>query len=498
MEATFWALVPPILAIIISLIAKEVNLSLVIGIVMGCGLYCSFNPFTTATTMFDIMSSKVYGNMGVLFFIILLGMIVHLMNMSGATHEYAKWASRRLKTRKQSLLATMALGIIIFVDDYFNCLTVGTVMRPITDKNKISREKLAYIIDSTAAPICIIAPISSWAAAVSSSLPDGSSIDGFQLFMKTIFCNYYSWLSFGMILFTVILSVDFGKMREYEKKALAGELEVAEDIIPDSNRHGKVADLLLPVIALIALSIVSMLYTGGFFDGGMSIGDAFANCDAILGLAMGAAYTVIFVALLYLPRKIVTPKEFLDGLVQGFINMVPATLILTFAWTLSGICGGDYLNAGGFVADVVNKYSISLNLMPAIFFVIALLLAFSTGTSWGTFAILLPITVSVFGDQLLPLTAITTAAVLGGSVCGDHISPISDTTILSSTGAGCSHINHVSTQMQYGLVVAAISVMSYIVGGITESAMAGFVTGFAALIVFVVGIKVYYNRKAVD
>lgn len=240
-----------------------------------------------------------------------------------------------------------------------------------------------------------------------------------------------------------------------------------------------------------------MLYTGGFFDGEMSIGDAFANCDAILGLAMGAAYTVIFVALLYLPRKIVTPKEFLDGLVQGFINMVPATLILTFAWTLSGICGGDYLNAGGFVADVVNKYSISLNLMPAIFFVIASLLAFSTGTSWGTFAILLPITVSVFDDQLLPLTAITTAAVLGGSVCGDHISPISDTTILSSTGAGCSHINHVSTQMQYGLVVAAMSVVSYLVGGFTESTAAGFVTGFAVLIVFVLGAKKFYSAKEV-
>lgn len=495
MEATFWALVPPILAIIISLITKEVNLSLIIGIVVGSGLYCGFNPFTTTTTMFDIMSSKVYGNMGVLFFIVLLGMIVHLMNMSGATREYAKWASRKLKTRKQSLLATMALGIIIFVDDYFNCLTVGTVMRPITDKNRISREKLAYIIDSTVAPICIIAPISSWAAAVSSSLPDGSAIDGFQLFMKTIFCNYYSWLSLGMILLTILMSVDFGKMRECERKAINGELEVSDESAVNTDRHGKVIDLLLPVIALIVLSIVSMLYTGGFFNGGISIGDAFANCDAILGLAMGAAFSIVFLALLYLPRKIVTPKEFVDGLVQGFINMVPATLILTFAWTLSGICGGDYLNAGGFVASMVEKYSISLNLMPAIFFVIALLLAFSTGTSWGTFAILLPITVSVFGDQLLPLTAITTAAVLGGSVCGDHISPISDTTILSSTGAGCSHINHVSTQMQYGLVVAVISVISYLVSGLTESAVAGFITGIVGLVAFVVVIAQYYKRK---
>lgn len=497
MNATFWALVPPILAIIISLITKEVNLSLLIGIIIGCGLFCGFNPFSTATTMFDIMSSKVYGNMGVLFFIILLGMIVHLMNMSGATHEYAKWASRRLKTRKQSLLATMALGIIIFVDDYFNCLTVGTVMRPITDKNKISREKLAYIIDSTAAPICIIAPISSWAAAVSSSLPDGSSIDGFQLFMKTIFCNYYSWLSLGMILLTVILSVDFGKMREYERKALKGKLEFPDEAETSIGHHGKVIDLILPVVALIVLSIISMLYTGGFFDDGVSIADAFANCDAILGLAMGAAYSVIFLALLYLPRKIVTPKEFLDGLVQGFINMVPATLILTFAWTLSGICGGDYLNAGGFVAEVVEKYSISLNLMPAIFFVIALLLAFSTGTSWGTFAILLPITISVFGNQLLPLTVITTAAVLGGSVCGDHISPISDTTILSSTGAGCSHINHVATQMQYGLAVAAISVISYLISGLTENTWTGFVAGFICLLALL-GFLKNMQRKVVN
>ena len=495
MEATIWALIPPVLAIIISLITKEVNLSLVIGIIVGCGLYCNFNPFTTVTTMFEIMSTKVYGNMGVLFFIILLGMIVHLMNMSGATREYAKWASKKLKTRKQSMLATMALGIIIFVDDYFNCLTVGTVMRPITDKNRISREKLAYIIDSTAAPVCIIAPISSWAAAVSSSLPDGSSIDGFQLFMKTIFCNYYSWLSLGMILLTILFNADFGKMREFEKKAIEGELNLSAEENSDTKRNGKVVDLILPVVFLIAFSIISMLYTGGLFEGNISIGDAFANCDAILGLAMGAAYSVIFVALLYLPRKIVTPKEFLDGLVQGFINMVPATLILTFAWTLSGICGTDYLNAGGFVASVVEKYSIPLNMMPAIFFVVALLLAFSTGTSWGTFAILLPITVSVFGDQMLPLTAITTAAVLGGSVCGDHISPISDTTILSSTGAGCSHINHVATQMQYGIVVAIISVISYVISGWTEMAALGFGAGVVLLVGFIVMVKQYYKVR---
>ena len=486
MRATFWALVPPILAIVISLITKEVNLSLFVGIIVGALLYTGGNLFSTAEVTFNIMSNKVQGNMGVLIFIILLGMIVHLMNLSGATHKYAQWASKHLKTKKQTLLATMALGIIIFVDDYFNCLTVGTVMRPITDKHKISREKLAYIIDSTAAPVCIIAPISSWAAAVSSSLPDGSEIDGFSLFMKTIFCNYYSWLSLGLIFMTTLLAVDFGKMRKYEIAAMNGGKHISNDSEDASIYPGGVVDLLLPVLALIILSIVSMLYTGGLFTGeASSIGEAFANCDAITGLAMGALYTVAFLAVLYLPRKIVTPKQFLDGLVEGFKNMVPATLILVFAWTLSGVCGGDYMNAGGFVANVVEKYNVTLNMMPSIFFIVALLLAFSTGTSWGTFAILLPITASVFADQMTSLMVMTTAAVLGGSVCGDHISPISDTTILSSTGAECNHINHVESQMQYGLLVAVVSFVCYIVGGMMSNQLVPFVLGFVLLLVVV-------------
>ena len=307
MEATIWALVPPILAIIISLITKEVNISLLVGIVVGAGIYTGFNPFTLVTTTFDVMSSRVYSNLGVLYFIILLGMIVYLMNLSGATRKYAKWASKKLKTRKQTLLATMILGILIFVDDYFNCLTIGTVMRPITDRHKVSREKLAYIIDSTAAPICIIAPISSWAAAVSSSLPEGSSIDGFQLFMKTIFCNYYSWFSILLVFLTILLNVDFGKMKKYEMAAQNDTYEYPVDNAETSeNKVGEVIDLVLPVFGIIAFSIISMLYTGGFFDNGNSIADALANCDAITGLAMGAAYTLIFVAILYLPRKIVT------------------------------------------------------------------------------------------------------------------------------------------------------------------------------------------------
>lgn len=491
MNATVWALVPPALAIIISLITKEVNLSLFVGIVVGALLYTRGNLFQTAITVFDIMSNKVQGNMGVLIFIILLGMIVHLMNMSGATHRYAQWASKRLKTKKKALLATMALGILIFVDDYFNCLTVGTVMRPITDKYKVSREKLAYIIDSTAAPICIIAPISSWAAAVSSSLPDGSSIDGFQLFLKTIFCNYYSWFSLALILFTIIAAADFGKMREYEIAAMNGvDAKIETSELDITKYPGKVIDLILPVVSLIVLSITSMLYTGGLFIGeAAGIGEAFANCDAITGLAMGALYTVGVLAILYLPRRIVTSKQFLDGLVEGFKNMVPATLILVLAWTLSGICGGEYLNAGGFVGSMVEKYRVSLTLMPAIFFVVALLLAFSTGTSWGTFAILLPITATVFCDSMTDLMVMTTAAVLGGSVCGDHISPISDTTILSSTGAECSHINHVESQMQYGLLTVAISFVCYIVTGLLENQLLGLILGFVILLSFVLIIR---------
>ena len=483
MNATFWALVPPLIAIIISLITKEVNLSLFVGIAVGSLIFTGGNVFSSATTAFEIMGSKVQGNMGVLIFIIILGMIVHLMNMSGATYQYAQWASKRLKSKKQSLLATMALGIIIFVDDYFNCLTVGTVMRPITDKNRISREKLAYIIDSTAAPVCIIAPISSWAAAVSSSLPDGSSIDGFTLFIKTIVCNYYSWFSLAFILITTLLAVDFGKMKQFE---LAVQKEPIADAVFTENKEyrGKVIDLILPVVGIIAFSIVSMLYTGGYFEGGISIGEAFANCDAIMGLAMGALYTVLFLALLYLPRKIVTPKEFLDGLVEGFKNMVPAALILVLAWTLSGICGGDYLNAGGFVANIVESYHISMTFMPAIFFVVAVLLAFSTGTSWGTFAILLPITVSVFSDQMTTMMVMTTAAVLGGSVCGDHLSPISDTTILSSTGAGCDHINHVESQIQYGGVVAIVTFSSYLLAGVLRYQLVGMMVGLVGLIAF--------------
>lgn len=499
MEATFWALVPPLLAIIISLITKEVNLSLFTGILVGALLLAGGNPFKTTETIFTIMADKVQGNMGVLIFIILLGMIVYLMNLSGATGRYAQWASRRIKGRKATLLSTMLLGIVAFVDDYFNCLTVGTVMRPIADRNRISREKLAYVIDSTAAPICIIAPISSWAAAVSSYIPEGSGIDGFSLFLKTIVFNYYTWFSLALILITSLLTTDFGKMRVYERAAAAGDqkLDTAEEESQTEGR-GRVIDLILPVAALIVFSIICMLYTGGLFSGDVSgIGDAFANCDAISALAMGALFTVLLLAILYLPRKIVTPKAFLDGLVEGFKHMVPATLILVLAWTLGGICGAGYLDAGGFVSQFVSQNNISLNFVPVLFFLIALVLAFSTGTSWGTFAILIPIAVAVFQDETTPLMIMTTAAVLGGGVCGDHLSPISDTTILSSTGAGCDHIKHVETQLPYGLLVAFMTALCYLLSGVLHvNVWLTLLIGVGGLLGFVVLSRVYYAKKA--
>ncbi len=499
MQATFWALIPPLLAIVISLITKEVNLSLFAGILMGALLFTGGNLLKALETILSVMADKVQGNMGVLVFIILLGMIVYLMNLSGATRRYAQWASRRIKSRKAALFSTMLLGIVVFVDDYFNCLTVGTVMRPLTDRNRISREKLAYVIDSTAAPICIIAPISSWAAAVSSYIPDDSSINGFTLFLRAIVFNYYTWFSLALIVITTLLAADFGKMRRYERQAAAAEAvpETGGEETPESR--GRVCDLALPVLALVVFSLICMLYTGGLFSGeAAGIGEAFANCDAITGLAMGGFLTIFFLALLYLPRKIVSGKAFLGGLLEGFKYMVPATLILVLAWTLGGICGADCLDAGGFVSNFVAQNNISLNLTPAVFFLLALVLAFSTGTSWGTFAILVPIAAAVFRDEMTPLMIMATAAILGGGVCGDHLSPISDTTILSSTGADCDHLRHVESQLPYGFLAAAVSVVCYLLSGVAGlSVWLTLPAGIVLLLAFVLGTRVYYAKKQI-
>lgn len=484
---TIWTVLPPLIAIGLALWTKEVYFSLLVGIVSGALMYANFNPLGALETTFTIMGEKVGGNINIIIFLVLLGMLVALMNKSGATRAYGRWAVRSIKSKRGALAATSALGVLIFVDDYFNCLTVGTVMRPVTDAHKISRAKLAYIIDATAAPVCIIAPISSWAAAVGSSLPEGSGIDGFMLFLQTIPYNLYALLTLAMIVFMICTNFDFGSM----KRSLAKEAEVGVDAAENKdelvveNERGRIYDLLVPILVLIVLCILAMLYTGGILNG-VGIVNAFADCDASLSLAIGSFCTLIVTFLLYIPRKVITFRQFAESLVDGFKAMVPAILILTFAWTLSGVCSEDYLNLGGYVKDIVSASNMSLSLLPAIFFLIALGLAFATGTSWGTFAILIPIAMAVFGADIGTLMVVTVSAILAGAVCGDHISPISDTTILSSTGAQCNHIEHVSTQIPYAMLVAGCAFVGYIVSGLANNGWLGLLTGavllFAALL----------------
>ena len=469
--ATFWSLLPPIIAIVLALLTKEVYASLFAGILSGALIYSNFNPWGMVTNTFEVMVGKLSDgwNVGILIFLVTLGMMVALINKAGGSAAYGRWAAKRIKTRAGAIISTAVLGMLIFVDDYFNCLTVGSVMRPVTDKHNISRAKLSYIIDATAAPVCIIAPISSWAAAVSSVAPEGQ---GLTLFIQSIPYNLYALLTLFMVIALVLLKFDFGKMRLHERNAMNGDLYTT-DARPyagasdgEGNPNGTVLDLVLPIIVLIISCVLCMVYTGGFFSGTDFV-TAFADCDASMGLVLGSVLALVFTAALYLPRKIITFTEFSSALSDGFKAMVPAILILTFAWTLSGVTG--QLGATVFVAEFVRVSASSLaNFLPAIVFLIGTGLAFATGTSWGTFGVLLPIVCSVFPSGELMVIAV--AACLAGAVCGDHCSPISDTTIMASTGGQCDHINHVSTQLPYALTVAAVSFVGYILAGFIQNA----------------------------
>ena len=482
MSATIWSLLPPVIAIALALLTKEVYMSLMIGILSGAMLYSAWNPLHAVETTFGIMGEKIGGNVNILIFLVLLGILVALITKSGASKAYGEWAGRTIKSRRGALLATSFLGALIFVDDYFNCLTVGTVMRPVTDKHGITRAKLAYVIDATAAPVCIIAPISSWAAAVGSSLPEGSHVDGFSLFLQTIPFNLYALLTLCFLLYLIISDFDFGPMKKYEERVKAsGKIDAVEgDEIPIYG-NGRVYDLILPIVVLIATCISGMLYTGGILEGANII-DAFANCDSSASLVLGSFFTLIFTFLLYLPRKILTFQQFCESFIEGFRAMAPALMILTLAWTLSGICSSEYLNIGGYVKTLVEGGTGVLAFMPAVFFLVALGLAFATGTSWGTFGILIPIAFAIFGDMATNMLVLTVAASLSGAVCGDHVSPISDTTILASAGGQCRHIDHVSTQMPYALMVAACCFVGYIVAGLTGNGWLGLATGFILLV----------------
>ncbi len=504
MEATIWALLPPIIAIVLALITKEVYISLMIGIIAGALLLTGItSPIEALNVTFDAMSAKIGGNVDILVFLVLLGIIVALISKSGASRSYGEWASQKIKSRRGALLSTSGLGALIFVDDYFNCLTVGTVMRPVTDRHKISRAKLAYIIDATAAPICIIAPISSWAAAVSSSLPEGTDVNGFQLFMDTIPFNLYALFTILFMLFLVITNMDFFSMKKVEAKGDNKAVELEHDEIKVVG-SGKVLDLVLPILVLIVSCIGFMLYTGGFTLKGVNnagsffqhISDGFANCSSSRSLVLGSFITILFILVLYLVRRIINFKQFCESFTEGFKAMVPAILILCLAWTLSAICDGDHLNLRGFVEANIAAVDQVKVLVPAIFFLISLGLAFSTGTSWGTFAILIPVAVTIYNPAAeYGMLVVAVAAVLAGAVCGDHVSPISDTTILASAGAQCNHIEHVSTQLPYALSVAGCCLIGFLFAGIFKSGALGLLFGFVALIAMMLCFYFVYHNK---
>ena len=474
MYATFWALIPPVVAIVLALITKEVYSSLFVGILVG-GLF--YSGFSFEGTIVHIFEDGIIGvlsdsyNVGILVFLIILGAIVCLMNKAGGSAAFGRWASDHIKTRTGAQLATVALGVLIFIDDYFNCLTVGSVMRPVTDKHNISRAKLAYLIDATAAPICIIAPISSWAAAVTGFV-EGE--DGLSLFISAIPYNFYALLTIVMMITIAVLNIDFGSMKIHEDNAKKGDLFTTPDRpygeateLEDTGK-GTVKDLLIPIIALIICCVIGMIYTGGFFEGADFV-TAFSNSDASVGLAIGSAFALVITILLYVSRRVLGFKDCMDCIPEGFKAMVPAIMILTFAWTLKSMT--DSLGAAEFVAALIKGSASGIvNLLPAIIFVVGCLLAFATGTSWGTFGILIPIVVDAFQATNPTLMTIAISACMAGAVCGDHCSPISDTTIMASAGAQCNHVNHVSTQLPYAVSVAVISFVTYIVAGFVQSA----------------------------
>ena len=470
MAGTFWSLVPPIVAIVLALITKETYSSLFIGILVGALFVGGFNPVASLDTMINdgFIGAIADGwNAGIFMFLVLLGILVALVNMAGGSAAFGRWAVRHVHSRTGAMLATFLLGVLIFIDDYFNCLTVGSVMRPVSDSQKISREKLAYIIDATAAPICMIAPVSSWAAAISATAQDlDSGISGIQLFIRAIPYNFYSLLTIVFVIAISVMGFDYGPMAKAEMRALQGELGALSDEEEQSNSRASIWDMLIPVILLIVFCIIGMMYVGGFWDGASLI-DSFADTDASVGLPWGCIVALMITFVYLLCRRVITFKEATGCITKGFLAMVPALLILTFALTLKNMT--SLLGAADYVAGLVEGAAAGLfSLLPAVIFLVALGLAFSTGTSWGTFGILIPIVLPVFSNNP-DLLMIGISACLAGAVCGDHCSPISDTTIMASAGANVNHIAHVSTQLPYALTVAGISFVCYLIAGFLHS-----------------------------
>ena len=500
-QKTFWALVPPIIAIVLALVTKEVYSSLFIGIVVGGLLYSGFSfPGTIKHVFTDGIVAQLTDayNVGILIFLVILGIMVCLMNKSGGSAAFGRWAQKHIKTKKGAQFATIVLGILIFIDDYFNCLTVGSVMLPVTDRFKISRAKLAYLIDATAAPVCIIAPISSWAAAVSGFVPGNQN--GIALFCSCIPWNFYALFTIAFMFAITAMQADYGLMELHELNATTkGDLfttperPYAEAEKDELKEDGKLFDMLIPVIVLIICCVIGMLWSGGMFSGKNFV-EAFANSDASVGLAVGSFFALIITLVIYMARRVMNFTEFMACVPDGFAAMIAPILILTFAWSLKGMT--DSLGASVYVAGLIKNTAGSLmNLLPFIIFLIAVGLAFATGTSWGTFGILIPIVVTAFKDTDPNLMIIAMSACMAGAVCGDHCSPISDTTIMASAGAQCYHINHVNTQLPYAMTVAAISAVTYIVAGFSRNVVVSLVFGFAVLIVLLYFLKKREQKK---
>ena len=486
--ATIWALLPPLVAIVLALITKEVYSSLFVGIVVGALIYSGFKFEGTVTQIFEGGIIKVLSdsyNVGILIFLVILGSVVCMMNKAGGSAAFGRWASKKIHTRVGAELAAIILGILIFIDDYFNCLTVGSVMRPVTDRHHVSRAKFAYLIDATAAPVCIIAPISSWAAAVSGFV-EGQ--DGLAIFVRTIPYNFYAILTIVMMVGMVLMKTEFGAMRTHEINALNGDLyttsarpyeNATDDETP--NPRGRVIDLVIPIVVLVICCVISMIYTGGFFSGTDFV-TAFSQSDASTGLAMGSAFGLVFAIIFYMIRRVVNFRDCMGCIPEGFKAMVPAIMILTFAWTLKAMT--DSLGAAVFVEEAMRSVAGGIEvILPAIIFLVGCGLAFATGTSWGTFGILIPIVVAVFEKSSPEMMIISMSACMAGAVCGDHCSPISDTTIMASAGAQCDHVTHVSTQLPYAILAAAVSFVTYIVAGFVKTAWIALPVGIVLMLI---------------
>ena len=492
--ATIWALLPPLVAIVLALITKEVYSSLFVGIVVGALIYSGFKFEGTVTQIFEGGIIKVLSdsyNVGILIFLVILGSVVCMMNKAGGSAAFGRWASKKIHTRVGAELAAIILGILIFIDDYFNCLTVGSVMRPVTDRHHVSRAKFAYLIDATAAPVCIIAPISSWAAAVSGFV-EGQ--DGLAIFVRTIPYNFYAILTIVMMVGMVLMKTEFGAMKTHEINALNGDLyttsarpyeNATDDETP--NPRGKVIDLVIPIVVLVICCVISMIYTGGFFSGTDFV-TAFSQSDASTGLAMGSAFGLVFAIIFYMIRRVINFRDCMGCIPEGFKAMVPAIMILTFAWTLKAMT--DSLGAAVFVEEAMRSVAGGIEvILPAIIFLVGCGLAFATGTSWGTFGILIPIVVAVFEKSSPEMMIISMSACMAGAVCGDHCSPISDTTIMASAGAQCDHVTHVSTQLPYAILAAAVSFVTYIVAGFVKTAWIALPVGIVLMLIVLFVIK---------